>query len=408
MNIVILIGLCVIGTYGMADQCISGPDIVPVCSNVTMSTNQMFIPVNGSIGTGCICDVQLVEAAGDTLYGVAFRGVDINNLTCGYLVLVSQDTTFLIISCSKERSLKSSWRLNELYRLAFIRDSTPNPTGFCLQVETRDARFNMKCRKINTSKTTTESGPVSSQQTTRSAADTSTWNSTTTDEPIHEVTDNLIVEKLPVAAIGGGIGGAVLLLIVIIVIVILCKRRHQNNYDKPSDRITESTNYNNLRVKDEMVITDNDLYVSYDDDKNQSTTPTSDLQPVQGHTFANTNGPQSPDTSHSTPDLQPVQGHTNANIDDQQPSHTNHFTPDLHHVQPSVTTSGNKSTHDGMIILENDLYVSVDSIPNSAAENNKLSGLNQTEFAVETNPCVNNVYAVVDKKRKPDNKAENP
>ncbi|XP_050417274.2 uncharacterized protein LOC126830854 isoform X3 [Patella vulgata] len=384
MNIVILIGLCVIGTYGMADQCISGPDIVPVCSNVTMSTNQMFIPVNGSIGTGCICDVQLVEAAGDTLYGVAFRGVDINNLTCGYLVLVSQDTTFLIISCSKERSLKSSWRLNELYRLAFIRDSTPNPTGFCLQVETRDARFNMKCRKINTSKTTTESGPVSSQQTTRSAADTSTWNSTTTDEPIHEVTDNLIVEKLPVAAIGGGIGGAVLLLIVIIVIVILCRRRRNNNCDKPSDRITESTNYNNLRVKDEMVILDNDLYVSYDDKYQSTASPTSDLQHVQASVH-NT-------LEKSNPKPVQIRGYVTTD------------------VQPSGMTADHiKSipSPDDMIILENDLYLSADSIPNSAADNyDKTSDeqLDQTEFALKPNQGVSNGYAVVNKTRKPNQK----
>ncbi|XP_050417273.1 uncharacterized protein LOC130010336 [Patella vulgata] len=391
--IVILIGLCMTGTYGMADECINGPDIVPVCSNVTMSTNDMFIPVNSSIGTGCMCDVQLVDASGDAWYNVAFIGVDVNNLTCGYQMQIEKT-----ISCSEHRSILGRWRLDQIYSLRFTRDSTPNPpstAGFCFRVisVTRDAtgfifypdaRFKMKCWYINTPTTTDtlssspflspitniQNATISSQQATQSSDRTSTpkYNSK------REVTDNLIDEKLPVAAIGGGIGGAVLLLIVFIAIVFLCKRRQQNDYDKPSNRIRESTNYNNVRVKDEMIITDNDLYVSYDDDKNQSTTsPTSDLQTVQGHTYANTNGPLSSDTNHSTPDLQHVQGHTYANFAGQQPSNTNQSTSDQHLVQPSVTTSDNKSTQDDMIILENDLYVSADSIPNSSATENKLT-----------------------------------
>ncbi|XP_050417270.1 uncharacterized protein LOC126830854 isoform X1 [Patella vulgata] len=396
---------CITFTYGMAEQCIKGSKIVTACTNHSVPTDRMFIPVNGSIDQGCSCDVIIFQATDNsTFYSLYMKHANRVNISCGYKVDIFTTNNNYSITCSEFGSRSNTLKLNQRQRLRFTTHHAPDPTnttGFCLSVSSQEnVLMKMDCWDVHnptplTASTTsivrtpstntaqqsrTSILPVSTSPITSNSESSTIVSLTTTTS----TTKNAHVQNSKVAAIGGSIGGGILLLLVIIVIICLCRRRRNNNCDKPSDRITESTNYNNLRVKDEMVILDNDLYVSYDDKYQSTASPTSDLQHVQASVH-NT-------LEKSNPKPVQIRGYVTTD------------------VQPSGMTADHiKSipSPDDMIILENDLYLSADSIPNSAADNyDKTSDeqLDQTEFALKPNQGVSNGYAVVNKTRKPNQK----
>ncbi|XP_050417267.1 uncharacterized protein LOC126830853 isoform X2 [Patella vulgata] len=144
---------CIVLVEGMADKCTTGPNIVLPCSNMTTPTNQMFIPVNGSIHTdednGCICNITVVELPDNIITTeVSVRIID-NNISCGYQVKAGRR----IIECQNRSSSSNNIKLNESFSLLFTRDNTPSPpstAGFCLQVITPNVNVKVTkvCREI--------------------------------------------------------------------------------------------------------------------------------------------------------------------------------------------------------------------------------------------------------------------
>ncbi|KAK6173740.1 hypothetical protein SNE40_017144 [Patella caerulea] len=383
-------------TEVMNNPCPSDNNTVPVCTNGTHNYARANIPVNGSVGDGCICDVTLVRAESTGRNTVQVTNVGSGQgQECGYKVVNYNTTNNDSWTCSTNDTFDYGLSQNESFPLIFTRDAT-HSTGFCLYLKAnqKDTAFTITCWRRDTA-----------LNKSNTSNETETWT------PNATLSDGVII--------GGAAGGAcLLLLLVIVVVVCLVNRRKDKNYDKPSLRERGETCYETIhhdqpismdndlhvgtgstkasdrnskgnRPSTDMIYLENDMYVSGDSVTTTANFPSCRQGDVSVHSVPNNPSPtkRSPSSPDYT-DIDDFPGERQDKSREQSTSNTAAFIVDKNQKVNNVYAVVNKKPKSGQT------GVSIGDSPN------QNSGNPTQTFSVAQSPNPNNVYAVVNKKPK--------